>query len=211
MLTDQCARQVLREIIALYPDVETALDYQNPFELLVAVILSAQTTDVQVNKVTPALFAAYPDPESLSQAKEDDVADYINRIGLYRNKSKYLVACAKMLVEDFDGKVPQNRKDLEKLPGVGRKTANVVLSIAFDIPAFAVDTHVTRVCKHHGIVAQDASVREIEDRVTSLMDPSEWTQAHQALIYFGRNICHPKNPDCRDYPQLYQCLDEKNA
>uniref|UniRef100_UPI00036FC491 endonuclease III domain-containing protein n=1 Tax=Streptococcus sobrinus TaxID=1310 RepID=UPI00036FC491 len=146
VLSKKRARKVIEEIIALYPDAKPSLNFANHFELLVAVMLSAQTTDAAVNTVTPSLFAAFPTPEVMAEASEADLANYISRLGLYRNKAKYLKKCAQQLVQDFGGQVPQTRKELESLAGVGRKTANVVLSVGFGIPAFAVDTHVERIC-----------------------------------------------------------------
>lgn len=192
MLTKECARKVIEEIIALYPDVETILNYRNNFELLVAVMLSAQTTDIAVNKATVALFERFPNPEAVVQASPAEIEPYIQSIGLYRNKAKYLYQCSQQLVEKFAGEVPGNRKDLESLAGVGRKTANVILSVGFNIPAFAVDTHVSRVCKHHQLVPENASPRQIEDYIVSILPPELLTQAHQSIIFFGRNVCHPR-------------------
>lgn len=203
VLSKKRARKVIEEIIALYPHAKPSLNFTNHFELLVAVMLSAQTTDAAVNQVTPALFKAYPSPEAMAQASEADLAKYISRLGLYRNKAKYLKKCAQQLVEDFGGQVPHTRKELENLAGVGRKTANVVMSVGFGIPAFAVDTHVERICKHHEIVKKSASPLEVEKRVMEVLPREEWLPAHQAMILFGREVCHPKNPECHNYPQLY--------
>ncbi|MGT2847239.1 endonuclease III [Streptococcus massiliensis] len=203
VLSKKRARKVLEEIIALYPDAKPSLDFSNHFELLVAVMLSAQTTDAAVNKATPALFAAFPTPQAMAEATEAEIAGYISRLGLYRNKAKFLKKCAQQLLDDFGGQVPQTRTELESLAGVGRKTANVVMSVGFGIPAFAVDTHVERICKHHDIVKKSATPLEVEKRVMEVLPKKEWLPAHQALIYFGRAVCHPKNPECHNYPQLY--------
>ena len=203
VLSKKRARHVIEEIIALFPDAKPSLDFRNHFELLVAVMLSAQTTDAAVNKATPGLFAAFPTPQAMSVATESEIASHISRLGLYRNKAKFLKKCAQQLLDDFDGQVPQTREELESLAGVGRKTANVVMSVGFGIPAFAVDTHVERICKHHGIVKKSATPLEVEKRVMDVLPPEEWLAAHQAMIYFGRAICHPKNPECDHYPQLY--------
>ena len=203
VLSKKRARHVIEEIIALFPDAKPSLDFTNHFELLVAVMLSAQTTDAAVNKATPGLFAAFPTPQAMSVATESEIASHISRLGLYRNKAKFLKKCAQQLLEDFDGQVPQTREELESLAGVGRKTANVVMSVGFGIPAFAVDTHVERICKHHGIVKKSATPLEVEKRVMDILPPEKWLAAHQAMIYFGRAICHPKNPECDHYPQLY--------
>lgn len=207
VLSKKRARKVLEKIIALFPDATPSLNFKNHFELLIAVLLSAQTTDAAVNKVTPNLFATYPTPQAMAAASEADLMKYIATLGLYRNKARFMKKCASQLVEEFNGEVPCTRKELESLAGVGRKTANVVLSVGFGIPAFAVDTHVERICKHHDIVKKSATPREIEDYVCSILPPEEWLPAHQAMIYFGRAICHPKNPECHMYPQLYDFSD----
>ena len=200
-------KQQREAILALleetYMGTETALNYSTPFELLVAVMLSAQTTDAAVNKATPGLFAAFPTPQAMAAASEADIAKHISKLGLYRNKAKFLKKCAQQLLDNFDGQVPQTREELESLAGVGRKTANVVMSVGFGIPAFAVDTHVERICKHHDIVKKSATPLEVEKRVMDVLPPELWLPAHQAMIYFGRAICHPKNPECDQYPQLY--------
>ncbi|MHA3225433.1 MULTISPECIES: endonuclease III [Globicatella] len=204
VLSKKRARKVIEEIIALYPDVPPSLDFTNPFELVVAVTLSAQTTDVAVNKVTPALFERFPTPEAMASVPPSEIEPYIATLGLYRNKARFLHECGKQLVENFNGEVPQTRAELMSLSGVGRKTANVVLSVGFGIPAFAVDTHVTRICKHHDIVKKSATALEVEKRVCDVLPPELWLKAHQAMIYFGREICHPRNPQCHLYPQLYE-------
>lgn len=203
VLSQKRARHVIREIIKLFPDAQPSLDFRNHFELVIAVLLSAQTTDKAVNLATPALFEAYPTPELMAAAEVEDLAKYISRLGLYRNKAKFMKQCAQQIVTDFGGVVPHTRKELESLAGVGRKTANVVMSVGFGIPAFAVDTHVERICKHHDIVKKSATPREVEDYVCKILPPEEWLAAHQAMIYFGRAICHPQHPECADYPQLY--------
>lgn len=204
VLSKKRARKVIEEIIALYPDAQPSLDFTNHFELVVAVLLSAQTTDAAVNKATPGLFAAYPTPEKMAAAAVEDIAKHISRLGLYRNKAKFLKECAQQLLDRHGGIVPQTREELEALSGVGRKTANVVLSVGFGIPAFAVDTHVGRICKHHDIVKKSATPLETEKRVMEVLPPELWLPAHQAMIYFGRAVCHPKHPECANYPQLYE-------
>ncbi|MFA9467845.1 endonuclease III [Streptococcus sp. E24BD] len=203
LLSKKNARHVIEEIIALFPDAKPSLDFRNHYELLVAVMLSAQTTDAAVNKATPALFERFPSPQEAAVASPDEIAPYIARLGLYRNKAKFMHELSVQLLERFDGQVPQTREELESLSGIGRKTANVVLSVGFGIPAFAVDTHVSRICKHHKIVKSAATPLEIEKRVMSILPPELWLPAHQAMIYFGRAICHPKHPECDHYPQLY--------
>ena len=189
------------------PVAETELHYTDPFQLLVAVILSAQCTDKRVNLVTPALFKAYPTAEVMAEATPEAVFEFIRSVSYPNNKAKHLVGAARMLMERFGGIVPDRFEELIELPGVGRKTANVVMSVGFGIPAFAVDTHVERICKHHGIVKKSATPLEVEKRVMEVLPPERWLPAHQAMIYFGRAICHPKNPECDHYPQLYNFKD----
>ncbi|MGT2784115.1 endonuclease III [Streptococcus merionis] len=203
VLSKKRARHVIEEIIALFPDAKPSLDFRNHYELLIAVMLSAQTTDAAVNKVTPALFERFPTPKAVAEATPSEIAPYIARLGLYRNKAKFMHELSIQLLERFDGEVPHTRAELESLPGIGRKTANVVMSVGFGIPAFAVDTHVSRICKHHQIVKQSATPLEIEKRIMEVLPEDLWLPAHQAMIYFGRAICHPKNPKCDQYPQLY--------
>lgn len=195
LLTSNETIEVVNAMGKLFPEAKAELNHRNAFELLIAVILSAQTTDVGVNKVTPTLFAAYPTPEALMDADVEDIREKIKTIGLYRNKAKYIKACAEMLVEQFDGKVPHTRKELESLPGVGRKTANVVLSVAFGKPAIAVDTHVERISKKLGIAAQTASVRQVEETLKEKLPLEMWSQAHHSIIFFGRYQCPARKHD----------------
>lgn len=210
MLTKKCASHIIREIINLYPEARPTMRYENPFQLLVAVILSAQATDVSVDKVTPTLFKRYPTPQSVVASSPEEIEPYIRSIGLYRNKAKYIYKSSQQLLERFSGKVPSTRKELESLTGIGPKSANILLSVAFEKPAFAVDTHVARVCKHHQIVDQEATPKQIEDRVCEVIPPELWGPAHQAMINFGREVCHPRNPKCKNFPQLYTCLEVEN-
>ncbi len=178
--------EVLDILEAEFGEAKSELNYENEFELLVAVLLSAQTTDIAVNQVTENLFADYPDAKTLAKAKAEEIEPYLKSIGLYRNKSKYLVACAQKIMEEFDGQVPKNRRDLESLPGVGRKTANVVLSEGFGIPAIAVDTHVSRVSKRLGLADEKDSVLQVERKLQKLIPKERWHQAHHLLLLFGR-------------------------
>ncbi|NMB18993.1 MAG: endonuclease III [Erysipelothrix sp.] len=188
---------------------KSELDYTNTFELLIAVTLSAQATDVSVNKVTPKLFEKYPDPLSLSQADLRDVEMILKTLGLYRNKAKFIVEASKKLVDEFDGVVPNNRKDLMSLPGVGRKTANVVLSEGFGIPAIAVDTHVSRVTKRLGWADESASVLEIEKVLMEKLDEKDWAEAHHLLLLLGRY--HSTARDKRDIYDILNELKEKHG
>lgn len=181
--------KVIEAMGKIFPEARAELDHKNAFELLIAVILSAQTTDIGVNKATPKLFEAYPTPELMMAAELEDLEDKIRTIGLYRNKAKFIKKTSTMLVEEFNGKVPSNRKDLESLPGVGRKTANVVMSVAFNEPAIAVDTHVERVSKKLNIVDEDATVIQVEKTLMEKLPRELWSIAHHRLIFFGRYQC----------------------
>jgi endonuclease-3 len=178
-----------------YPEAETALLHKDPFELLIATILSAQTTDERVNAVTPVLFKRYPNAAALAEAGPPDVERIIQSAGFFRNKTRSIIACAKALVERFDGQVPPRMEDLVTLPGVGRKTANVVLGVAWRIPGFAVDTHVTRLTARLGLTRQTDPVK-IEAEVTKNLPPEEWTDFGLRLILHGRQVCIARKPNC---------------
>ncbi len=171
-----------------FPNPASDLDFKNPFELLVAVTLSAQTTDAMVNVVSKPLFEKYPDAFALSEASPSDVAEIINKIGLYRNKSRFIIDASKILVSKYDGVVPHTRKALMSLPGVGRKTANVVLAIGYDIPAIAVDTHVDRVAKRLKLAKEGDSVLKVEEKLMRKIKREDWAEAHHLLLLFGRYI-----------------------
>lgn len=196
---------IIENLDRLYPDAHCELNHKDSFELLIAVVLSAQTTDVSVNRVTPALFEKYPDALSLSEASEEDVMRLIHSIGLYKNKSRNIINLAKELVRRFDGEVPSKREELESLPGVGRKTANVVLSNCFDYPAFAVDTHVSRVSKRLMIARKDDDVLTIEKKLMKFFPRNCWSRLHHQFIFFGRYKCKAKNPECTDCPFRDSC------
>lgn len=196
---------IIENLNRLYPDAHCELNHSDSFELLIAVVLSAQTTDVSVNRVTPALFEKYPDALSLSEASEEDVMRLIHSIGLYKNKSRNIINLAKELVKRFDGEVPSKREELESLPGVGRKTANVVLSNCFDYPAFAVDTHVSRVSKRLMIARKDDDVLTIEKKLMKFFPRNCWSRLHHQFIFFGRYKCKAKNPECTDCPFRDSC------
>ena len=197
--------EALHKMSEQFPDAQGELDARNPFELLIAVILSAQTTDIAVNKVTPALFEEYPTPEALASGDLNDIMDKLRTIGLYRNKAKNIKAAARMLLDDFDGVVPKTHKELERLPGVGRKTANVVLGDAFGIPGIAVDTHVERVSKRLRIAKQSSNVVEVEEALMRKIPKELWVQAHHTMILFGRYHCVARKPKCAGCPLLYLC------
>lgn len=200
--------EIIEILDAEFPNAKSDLNYRNPFELLIAVTLSAQTTDVAVNKVTPALFERYPTPYSLSQADVKDVESYLKTIGLYRNKAKYIVACAAMLVDDFEGEVPRTRTQLMKLPGVGRKTANVVLAEGFKLPAIAVDTHVERVAKRLKLAKPNDTVEDVERKLMRKIPREDWARAHHLLLLFGRYHSTARNE--REAFELLEELKEKH-
>ena len=178
----------------IYP-AASELDHRNPFEMLIATILSAQTTDRSVNSVTPKLFAKYPDPAALAHADPRAVEAIIKPTGFFHVKAKTIIACSAALVERFHGEVPSRIEDLVTLPGVGRKTANVVLGVAFDVPGFAVDTHVIRLTRRLGLTRNTDPVK-IEADVTRLIPPEEWTGFSLRLILHGRRICVARVPRC---------------
>jgi endonuclease-3 len=197
--------KVLNIIGDMYPDAKGELNADTPFQLLIAVILSAQATDKGVNKATPALFEAYPDAEALAHAPLEDVEDKIRTIGLYKTKAKNIIKSAQMLITDYDSQIPLSKEKLVKLPGVGRKTANVVLGDAFGIPGIAVDTHVSRVAKRLQVVKQSADVDEIEDKLMAWVPENDWVKTHHRLILFGRYHCTAKKPQCDGCPVLPYC------
>ena len=199
--------QVLDYFEELFPDAYCELNHETDFQLLVAVMLSAQTTDKKVNQLTETLFKKYPTVEAVSQATLSELQQDIKTIGLYRNKAKNLLAMANVLIQEYDGKVPSGQKQLESLPGVGRKTANVVRSVAFDIPAFAVDTHVERIAKRLGFAKKDDSVLAVEKKLCRSIERSRWNKSHHQFIFFGRYFCKATNPNCRECKLNDMCKD----
>ena len=195
---------MLQELERSYPNAATELDFGTPFELLVATILSAQATDVSVNAATPALFAAYPDASALSQATPEQVEPFIKTIGLFRNKAKNIVAAAQRIVAHHDGDVPEDYEDLLALPGVGRKTANVVASNAFGRPAIAVDTHVGRLARRLNFTRHD-DPNKVEKDLEVLFPQERWTFLHHSLILHGRRVCHARKPSCGDCNLATHC------
>jgi len=198
------AAEELTILEATYPTAVTALDYRSPFELLIAVILSAQCTDARVNLTTPHLFAKFPDAAALAAADPLDVESIVKSCGFYRMKSKNIVNAARGLVSDHDGAVPSDRESLEALSGVGRKTANVVMSVAFEEAAFAVDTHVFRVAHRLGLTL-GTTPRAVEEDVTRLVPREKWRHAHHWLILHGRAICKAPTPKCERCPLQAMC------
>ena len=195
LIDNKNVTEVLDILETMHPEAACALEHRDPFELIVAVALSAQTTDVSVNKVTPELFRRYPDAESLAAADPDEVMEIIRTIGLYRNKSKNIVRLAGKLVSDFGGKVPQDFDSLVTLPGVGRKTANVVLAEGFGVPRIAVDTHVFRVANRIGLT-DEKDVDATEEALMKRIPESSWIRAHHLLIFHGRKCCSARKPSC---------------
>lgn len=188
----------------MYPHAVTALEYDNTFQLLIAVILSAQTTDARVNVTTPALFAKYPTPEKLARARQPAVEAIVRSTGFFRMKARNIIACARDLVERFGGKVPRERDDLESLAGVGRKTASVVMAAAFQAEALAVDTHVFRVAHRLGLTL-GTTPRKVEEDLTALLPPAKWGDATHWLIMHGRQICKAPTPRCDLCPLRAHC------
>ncbi|MGC2651447.1 MAG: endonuclease III [Candidatus Cybelea sp.] len=201
-------RKVALEELAIlertYPHAVTALEYHDEFQLLVAVILSAQTTDARVNMTTPTLFAKYPTPQKLARAKPADVEKIIKSCGFFRMKTKNIIACARDLVERFGGRVPRGREELESLAGVGRKTASVVMAAAFNEAALAVDTHVFRVSHRLGLT-NGTTPRQVEEDVTKLVPQNKWGDASHWLILHGRQICKAPTPLCDRCPVNHLC------
>ena len=196
--------KILTILKELYPNAHCELLFRNAFELLIATILSAQATDKKVNQITPSLFLKYKSPKDFMGLSQEQLEQEIKQIGLYKSKSKNILETAKILVEKYNGEVPRNREDLESLPGVGRKTANVVLSNAFHIPALAVDTHVFRVSNRIGL-AKSNNVLETEYQLLKRIPRKLWTDAHHWLIWHGRRICEARNPKCEICPLAPYC------
>lgn len=193
---------LLREVI---PAPETELEYRNPFELLVAVMLSAQCTDARVNMVTPELLKRYPTPEAMAQAEPDEILEYIRSISYPNSKSKALAVTSRMIVGEFGGEVPGSHTELMRLRGVGRKTANVMMAVAFDEPAIAVDTHVFRVANRIGIVKDASTPHAVERGLHRVIPKNDWGEAHHLLILHGRYTCTARNPACSKCPVTQHC------
>ncbi len=199
------ALHILEVLDEMFPDAHVELHHKNHFELLIAVVLSAQTTDISVNKVTTILFEKYSTPKLLGEADEKDIEKMIKSIGLYHNKAKNIKIIAQTIHDKYHDEVPNQREALESLPGVGRKTANVVLSNAFGIPALAVDTHVARVSKRLGLAKENDNVLEIEKKLMKKIPIEKWQKTHHQLIFFGRYHCLAKNPKCYQCPLIDIC------
>jgi endonuclease III len=207
MLTKAKWNHFLDEMDLMYPDAHCELVHDNAFELTIATLLSAQCTDVLVNKVTKQLFQKYKTPQDYLNVSLEELQNDIRSIGLYRNKAKNIQLLCARLINEYNGEVPASREELVTLPGVGRKTANVVLSVAFDIPAMAVDTHVERVTKRLGLCRWKDNVLEVEETIMKKTPIERWSRAHHQIIFFGRYHCKAQNPGCRTCPLLEDCRE----
>ena len=196
-------KQILAKLEETYPEAKAELVFSNPYEMMVATILSAQCTDRQVNRVTPAVFARYPDVAAMAEAAEEELYPMVKSCG-FKSKAGNIIAACRMIRDEFGGEGPRTLEELTRLPGVGRKTANVVLSNAFGIPAFAVDTHVFRVSNRLGLCRAD-TVEETERQMTKLIPREKWGQAHHWLIWHGRRICRAQRPLCGECPLRELC------
>ncbi len=189
--------EILEELARLYPDAKPALHFRSPYELLVAVVLSAQCTDERVNKVTAVLFKDHDTPQKMLTLSQEELERYIFSCGFYRNKAKHILSASRDIISRYDGQVPDTLKDLQTLAGVGRKTANVVYAVAFDGDAIAVDTHVFRVSNRLGL-AEGKTPDQVEDGLMSVIPKSQWSTAHHLLIWHGRKVCHSQRPACAE-------------
>ncbi|MCU6708289.1 endonuclease III [Paenibacillus sp. J5C_2022] len=209
MNAKQKMRHILDTIADMFPDAECELVHSNPFELTIAVLLSAQCTDATVNKVTATLFQKYKSPQDYLSVPLEELEGDIRRIGLFRSKASNIQKLCRILMDKYDGEVPASHKQLTELPGVGRKTANVVMSVAFGVPAIAVDTHVERVSKRLGIAKPDDSVLKVEETLMRRIPKEEWSDTHHRLIFFGRYHCKAQSPQCPICPLLDVCKEGK--
>lgn len=207
MRKEERIKIILKEIDHMFPDAKCELVHHNALELLIAVVMSAQTTDQSVNKITKKLFGKYKTVQDYANADLNELENDIRQIGLYRNKAKNIKGLANALLENFNGEVPNTKKQLETLPGVGRKTANVVVSVAFGQPALAVDTHVERVSKRLKLAKKDDSVQNVEKKLCRIIPKELWTKTHHQLIFFGRYFCKATSPSCKDCPLFDLCID----
>ncbi len=209
LLNKQEIAEVTSILMKTYPEAKAELDFTSPFELLIATILSAQCTDKRVNETTKVLFKKLSKPTDIYKIELSELESIIKKCGLYRNKAKNISSCCTDLVTIHDGIVPSDKKELVKLAGVGRKTANVVVSNAFGVPAIAVDTHVKRVSNRLGFIKND-NVDKIEERLMKIIEKEKWTKMHHVLIFHGRRICKARNPLCNECPVNHLCISAKN-
>ena len=209
MLNKKQIRFCLDEMAKMFPDAHCELNHRNPFELVIAVLLSAQCTDALVNRVTADLFEKYRTPEDYLAVPLNELELDIRSIGLFRTKAKNIQKLCQMLIDDYNRVVPRERQQLEKLPGVGRKTANVVMSVAYGVPAIAVDTHVERVSKRLAFCRYKDSVLEVENTLMRKIPEDEWSVTHHRMIFFGRYHCKAQKPNCVECPLLEVCREGK--
>lgn len=207
MISKKKALEMIDVIAKMFPDAECELKHDNAFELTIAVLLSAQCTDNLVNKVTRTLFQKYKTPQDYLNVDIEELQNDIRSIGLYRNKAKNIQKLCQSLIDQFNGDIPNTHKALESLAGVGRKTANVVMSVAFDEPSLAVDTHVERVSKRLGINRWKDNVTQVEERLCSIIPRERWSKSHHQLIFFGRYHCLARKPKCDICPLLDDCRE----
>ena len=207
MVSNKKALQMIDVISDMFPNAECELKHDNPFQLTIAVLLSAQTTDNSVNKVTAKLFQKYHTAEDFLQVPQEELENDIRTIGLYRNKAKNIQKLCRSLLDKFNGEIPRTHKELESLAGVGRKTANVVMSVAFDEPSLAVDTHVERVSKRIGICRWKDNVRQVEEKLCKVVPRERWNRTHHQLIFFGRYHCLARTPKCDVCPLFDDCRE----
>lgn len=198
----------LQYIYSLYPHAQCELHYQTIFQLLIAVVLSAQTTDARVNQATEKLFLKFPDAHLLKNASLKEVEEIIKSIGMYKVKAKHLLEIAKIIDEKYHGEVPKNKENLLQLPGVGNKTANVILAEGYKIPALPVDTHINRIAKRLKYADIEDSVEVVEEKLKKAIEPENWIQMHHSLIFFGRYFCKAKQPECDKCQLKDQCQKE---
>lgn len=201
---------ILNNLKLMFQDPKCELDYNNDWQLLIAILLSAQSTDKKVNKVTPILFSKYPTLKHLKEANVKELKDIINPIGLANNKAKNIIALATVLHDEYNDKVPSTKEQLVSLPGIGTKTANVMLIEYFNIPAFPVDTHVARVSKRLNLCKESDNVKTIEEKLTTLFPKEEWALLHLRMVLFGRYICKALKPDCNNCLLKEKCNYNKN-
>lgn len=205
MLKKERFKAFVEYFSAHQPNAQTELHYDNPYQLLVAVILSAQCTDKRINQITPALFEKYPDAFALAKASSEEIFEYIRSVSYPNNKSKHLAGMARLLVEKFNGEVPSSMEDLQTLPGVGRKTANVITSIVFEAPALAVDTHVFRVANRLGLTRNATTPLAVEKQLVKYLPKETIRHSHHWLILHGRYICQARRPKCEICPITWFC------
>lgn len=205
MNVQQRRREIIETLTFMYPDADCALNHSSPFELLVATILSAQSTDERVNIVTGKMFKKYSTPEDYAALTPEQLQEHIKEIGLFRSKAKHIVETSQIIISEHGGEVPKEREALESLPGVGRKTANVVMSVAFDVPAIAVDTHVFRVAARLGLVYRAKTPLDTEKQLMKNIPEQLWSPTHHRLIHHGRELCHARSPKCGPCPLLEWC------